>query len=172
MASPNDVAAFIDGSNLYYGLKNTCGKTNLDFGKFVKKLIGSRRLIRAYYYNAPLDQNSDLDRYRRQQKFLNSISNIHYFECRLGKLVKRPITTRCPTCNKEISRTASLQKGVGVRLAVDMVSMARKGMYETALLVSGDADFTSAIQEVKDMGLHVELAYFLRDPQGRTGLSD
>lgn len=66
----------------------------------------------------------------------------------------------------------SLQKGVDVRLAVDMVSMARKGMYGTSLLISGDADFTSAIQEVKDMGLHVELTYFLRDPQGRTGLSD
>lgn len=69
MASPNDVAAFIDGSNLYYGLKNTCGKTNLDFGKFVEKLIGSRRLVRAYYYNAPLDQNSDLDRYDVSKSF-------------------------------------------------------------------------------------------------------
>lgn len=64
------------------------------------------------------------------------------------------------------------QKGVDVRLAIDMVSMARKGMFGTAILVSGDADFTSVVQELKDMGLHIELAYFLRDPRGRTGLSD
>ena len=54
---PNDekVSVYIDGSNLYHTLRNTTARE-------VAKLVGSRRLVRAYYYNAPVDQEPD--RYR------------------------------------------------------------------------------------------------------------
>ncbi len=41
-----------------------------------------------------------------------------------------------------------------------MLSMATKNLYDIAVLVSGDGDFDKAIKEVKDLGKHVENAYF------------
>ncbi|MGB9804980.1 NYN domain-containing protein [Desulfofundulus sp.] len=55
-------------------------------------------------------------------------------------------------------------KGVDIKLAVDMLSKAIKNHYDVAILVSGDADFVEVVQEVKDLGKHVELAAFPQQP--------
>ena len=52
-----------------------------------------------------------------------------------------------------------IEEGVDVRLAVDMVGFAARGLYDTAILISADGDFAAAVQFVKDMGKHVEVAY-------------
>ena len=53
-----------------------------------------------------------------------------------------------------------IEKGIDVGLATDMVSNAYKNTYDIALLVSADADFSDALQAVKDTGKHVEVALF------------
>ena len=53
-----------------------------------------------------------------------------------------------------------VEKGVDINIAVDMLKFAYSGIYDTAILVSGDGDFALAIQAVKDLGKHVEVAYF------------
>ena len=45
-------------------------------------------------------------------------------------------------------------------LATDLLEYAWDGLYDVAILVSGDADFAYALQAVKNMGKHVEVAYF------------
>lgn len=45
-------------------------------------------------------------------------------------------------------------------LATDLLYFAWNNFYDTAVLVSGDADFAYAMQAVKNMGKHVEVAYF------------
>ena len=45
-----------------------------------------------------------------------------------------------------------------VQLAVNMIEFAHRDIYDTATLISGDSDFVSAIQLVKDPGKHIELA--------------
>lgn len=52
-----------------------------------------------------------------------------------------------------------MEKGVDINIAVDMLSMAYKNLYDVCILVSGDSDFHPAIQAVKDLGKHVEMAY-------------
>ena len=54
---------------------------------------------------------------------------------------------------------------------MDMLDLAVKKIYDLAILVSGDGDFSNAIRAVKELGLSVENAYFSRDPSGRTGHS-
>ena len=56
MPDARRVNIYIDGSNLYHSLRNATGRIGIDFGKFVAKLVENRRLVRAYYYNAPVDQ--------------------------------------------------------------------------------------------------------------------
>ena len=45
-------------------------------------------------------------------------------------------------------------------VATDLLKLAWDNLYDTAILVSGDGDFAYAVQAVKDIGKHVEVAAF------------
>lgn len=53
-----------------------------------------------------------------------------------------------------------VEKGVDVMIASDLIAHAYEDHYDTAILVSGDADFYPALQAVKDIGKQVEVAAF------------
>jgi len=149
------VMIFIDGSNLYHSLKNIFGRTDLDLGKFCRKLLARRKLIRIYYYNAKVGFKEEPERYRHQQKFFASVNAIPYSELRLGRLVYSNWPNAPP-----------YEKGIDVQLTTDMLTHGYKNNYDVAILVAGDSDFAPALQAVKDIGKHVEVALF-----GRSGTS-
>jgi uncharacterized LabA/DUF88 family protein len=138
------VAIFIDGANLFYGLKDDLQNINLDFEKLVYKLLGSRNLVRVYYYSALPNQQDDQATYIKQQKFLSALQKKPYFKVVIGRLEKR--------------EGIYTEKGVDVTLAVDMLDLAFSNIYETAILISGDADFAHAVEVVQRLGKHVENA--------------
>lgn len=139
------VAIFIDGSNLYHSLKKDFGRANIDFAKFVQKLVAGRELVRVYYYNAPIPQEPhNKIAYRKQQQFFDYLRDLPYFRVTLGRLEQRP--------------AGLVEKGVDINIAVDMLRYAFDDLYDVAILVSGDGDFASAVQAVQDRGKHVENA--------------
>ena len=140
------VAIFIDGSNLYHALKSNFKRHDLNFGEFITKLCGEQRLFRTYYYNVLQDPVQRPDGSREQQEFLDILRKTPYIEVRLG-------TTKT-------SQGVPVEKGVDVMLATDLLYFAWNDFYDVAILVSGDADFAYAMQAVKNMGKHVEVAYF------------
>ncbi|MBI5970757.1 MAG: NYN domain-containing protein, partial [Deltaproteobacteria bacterium] len=150
---------YIDGSNFYHGLKTSHRKTKIDFSKAARKLADGRKLIRTYYYNAPVDQIEEPLRYKDQQRFFSSLDKIPHFETTLGRLVRRERTAACKSCKASERIVFHNEKGIDVNIAVDMLTMAFKNIYDTAILVSGDGDFEKAIKGVKDLGKHVENAY-------------
>lgn len=143
--SDERVAIFIDGSNFYHCLKGEFGKVSIDFEKLIEALSAGRRLVRAYYYNAPVDQTSVPKMYAEQQRFFDTLRAVPYLDLRLGRLEKRG--------------NSWVEKGVDVALAVNMLQLAYRDVYDTAILVSGDADFASALEAVKDLGKHTETAF-------------
>ena len=143
------VMIFIDGSNLYHSLKHHFSRTDLDIGKFCRKLLGRRQLVRIYYYNAKVGIKEEPERYRQQQTFFASVNAIPYSELRLGRLVYN-----------NWPNTPPYEKGTDVQLATDMITHSYKNNYDVAVLVAGDNDFVSAVQAVKDNGKHVEVALF------------
>lgn len=130
---------FIDGSNLYHDLVNNFEKANLDFRKFTDFLVGANKLVKVYYYNAPLNQRDDPEAYRKQQKFFSYLKKIPKLEVKLGRLEKRP--TGPPA-----------EKGVDVKMAVDIVTHAFSNIFDVGIIVSGDADFVPAIKAAQDFG--------------------
>lgn len=144
------VMIFIDGSNLYHSLKQYCGKTNVNFEMMCDRLAQQRKLVRAYYYNAAIDQQLEPTRYKDQQRFFARMRRIPKLEVRLGTLVYRNNFPAVPP----------YEKGIDVRLATDMLVHAMRQNYDTAILVSGDTDFADALQAVKDLGRNVEVALF------------
>jgi len=140
------VAIFIDGSNLYHSLEENCRRYDVDFGAFGAKLTGDRRLVRVYYYNVLRDPDRNPQAYQDQQKFLSALGNVHYLEVRLGGSKMRGAT--------------SVEKGIDIMLATDLLKFAWGDMYDVAVLVTGDGDFAYAVETVKNMGKHVEIAAF------------
>jgi len=167
-------AIFIDGSNFYHGLKICIGNTKVDFSKFSQLLCGSRELVRAYYYNAPVNQQAFPDIYKDQQKFFDSLKTVPYFVLKLGRLEKRTVKVDkenlMKTFGDDVAKlilekwgeviTTYVEKGVDIDLAADMLRLAYNNAYDTAIIVTGDGDFVSAVNGVKDMGKHVENANF------------
>jgi len=157
MESKDKVIIFIDGSNLYHILKNIRGKsknklTEFDFEGFCKILAKDRKLIRAYYYTAPLDKKKDEKTYSKQQRFFERLKKIPDFELVLCRMMKEKIN------GKEIYTV----KEDDICLAIDMLKLAHKNAYDTAILVSSDGDFVPAIKAVKEEGKKVENVGFER----------
>ncbi len=140
----NRVAIFIDGSNLYHSVQNNFGRHNINFTEFANKLCAGRPLFRVYYYNILQDPSQYPEGYRDQQEFLDSLRKTPYLEVRLGSTKKM----------------TGVEKGIDVMIATDLLYFAWSGFYDVAILVSGDSDFTYAVQAVKNVGKHVEVAYF------------
>lgn len=151
------VMVFIDGNNLYHSLKHVMGRTNLDFNEFSKRLVGDRQLIRVYYYNAPLNREDDEDKYRQQQSFFDSLDTVPYLTKKFGRLEKRIVKQTLPD-GTFVSVPTYVEKGVDTYIVIDMLSHAYKDHFDTAILVSGDEDFAVLVENVKDLGKHVEVA--------------
>lgn len=146
MKDTERVAIFIDGSNLYHGLKNYLGHARIDFKAFCDTLVGDRYLTRIYYYNAPKDATTDPENYKHQQQFFNSLKKVPFLDLKLGRLEKR--------------MGGYIEKGVDLLITVDMIRYATNNAYDTAILVSGDGDYAPLLEFLKGFGKHIENAYF------------
>src|SRR3989344_2193243 len=129
------VVIFIDGSNLYYSLKDL-EVDKLNFKKFLQTISKDKLLITTYYYNASLDISVNQKKYWEQQKFFDFLRKIPDFKVVLCRMRK----------HKKDGRFIFDVKGDDVYLAVD--------------LVSGDEDFVPAIQKAQKLGKKVINAYF------------
>ncbi len=147
--SEEKVIIFIDGSNIYHIIKRLFPDkkpNDFNFEKFVKFLVRDRKLVRTYYYNAPLDRRKDEEGYMKQQRFFDKIKRIPNFTFVLCRMQKRKVD----------GKTIYEVKEDDIHLAVDMVKLAYNKAYDTAILVSSDGDFVPAVQAVKEIGKNVE----------------
>jgi len=144
------ISIFIDGSNLYYSLKDL-DVAKIDFNKLAQMLKKDRMLVSVFYYNAPLDISIDSKKYWEQQKFFDALRRIPGFNVVLARLRK----------HKSEDGTYQFEvKGDDIYLATDLISGAYENLYDTALIVSGDEDFVPAIRKVQKLGKKVENIYF------------
>lgn len=140
------VTIFIDGSNLYHAMKDSFRRFDLNFTEFSKKLCGTRPLVRTYYYNILQEPSQWPEAYKEQQEFLEILNKSPYLEIRLG--------------STKLQQGSPVEKGIDIMLAVDMLNFAHNDIYDTGILVSGDGDFAYALKAIKNLGKHIEVAYF------------
>lgn len=143
-------AVFIDGAYLEKVLLHDHGKAKIDFGRLVDIMVEGDELLRAYYYHClPYQSNPPTDdekaRYAARHRFLTALRHIPRFEVRLGKLAFRGMSA--------VGNPVFQQKRVDLMLGVDMALLAGKNRIGKMALLSGDSDFTPAVEAVKREGV-------------------
>lgn len=140
------VYIFVDGSNLYKAVRQMFGAGRLDLEKLARFLTKTRKLVRVHYYSSPFPRQRDAEIAKNQQRFYEAVRRMPGFKLLLGRLEDHDGTL--------------VEKGVDVRIAVDMLRMAHGNAYDTAILVSSDGDFVGAVEAIQELGKQVEVAYF------------
>lgn len=134
------VAIYIDGSNTYNKLKALGfpeeGK-RFDLSAFVSHIAGEREMVSKRYYVGIVRNHNNSDKgdllVKKQQQFLETLRATG-FEVKPGKIMYDSGKIR--------------EKGVDVKLAVDLVIGATDDWYDTALIISSDTDLIPAIKYV------------------------
>jgi len=145
------VAIFIDAGNMFHASNYL--KVKIDYRKLINLLKKDRWLLRAYFYTGipspeMMQENEELrQQWKRQEGFLIELQ-------KMGIKVKTMPLKKTPE--------GYIEKGVDVLLATDMVSLAFRDAYDTAILVSGDSDYVPVVEEIQQLGKRVENASFKR----------
>ena len=145
------VMVFIDGSNTHWGLKDfrqrNYTEDGIDYKKLVNYLVDGRSLIRAIYYcSKPVPPGDG-----SQIRFVDYLRHIGI------QVVEKPLKIRFDPMT---GKPRTVEKGVDVALAVDLIGMAWEDAYDIAVLVSGDSDCVGAVAKVMAKGRNVEVASF------------
>ena len=140
------VAVYIDGFNLYNGLRAKHEKRYLwlDLHEVCKSFLRpDQTLIRIGYFTAPVRG----DRFAAEQAIyldaLRATSSI--LTVTEGRFLEKPV--QCPACGDV--RMTYEEKETDVNIAVSLVEDAAGDRYDTALLITGDSDLCPAIRSVR-----------------------
>ena len=127
---------FVDGSNLFYSQERYRKGYRIDLLKFIEYLSKDRDKIRTYYF-----ASTKVPPVKQQTAFFDKL-----------QYEGIQIETKPLRNNKE--------KGIDVALVTRFLSLGFKNAYDTAIIVSGDKDYVSAVDEMKSVGKKVEVACF------------
>ena len=136
--NPNDrVAIFIDGENIHYSAKHL--NMRLDYLKLCRKLTGTRRLVRSYFYTAFSNQSE------------GKIDFINFLKLNGFKVVTKEIKS----FNEGDMSTRSVRSSLDMEMAIDVLEMMPS--VDTAILCTGDGDFRPLVEALGRHGVHVEI---------------
>lgn len=152
---------FIDGSNVFFDWQASKTGVAMDVEKYidvVKNKFPNIEFVRTYYFTTASASN---------QSFIHRINRLPYCEVIKGRLQDKKIHLdkfgiSCPFCSTSITKTITTQvdKGTDVNIAVEMLRHGFNHSYDTAVLISRDADFASVVKILKTLGINVELVLF------------
>lgn len=168
---------FIDGENFLHKVEETLNQSkpkatliraaNVDVKALTASALNSLKINKTRFYAAKLHYNEQTPTKSKQliaaQRKLRNILVNQGVEFILAGNV------RSQTIGKgKRARLVFQEKGVDVRIAVDMVSMACDKKLKTAILCSSDSDLQPAVTEMKKRG--VEIIYLGFETKPNKGL--
>ena len=145
----NRTIVYIDGFNLYYGLKSKGWKRYywLDLRKFAQRLLRSGDSLEAvrYFTARMLHEADDPERPERQDIYLQALETLPSLSIQYGYFL--PKEQRCPVC-AVFWRTYE-EKMTDVNIAVRLMEDAHDDAFDTAVLVSADGDLSGPVTDIR-----------------------
>lgn len=143
------VNAYIDGFNLYFGLKAARFKRYywLDLAAMAANLLKpDQRLCATHYFTTAIRDNrrNEADRLR-QVDYLQALSTCG-IAIQYGHYLEKPRS--CHRCHA--SWTDYEEKMTDVNLAIQLLTDAFDDAFDVALIISGDSDLTTPIKRVRE----------------------
>ena len=161
------VVVYIDGFNLYHGIKHSGMRKYLwlDIYLFSQNLLSlnNQRLEKVRYFTAPIfHERKDPDKKKRQQDFLEANRVRPEVEIAYGSHRRKSIF--CRMCNSSFKKPE--EKMTDVNIAVKLLEDAQDNLFDTAFLVTGDEDLSSAVESVTNRYAKKQVVMYF--PPGRT----
>ena len=141
------VAVYVDGFNLYYGLRSKGWRRFywLDVRALGQNLLRpGQRLAGVRYFTARLAGRGDGGRQRRQAVFLEALETLTAVKIHYGHYLSKP--RECRTCGARW--TVYEEKMTDVNIAVRLLGDAQDDLFDTAILVSADGDLAGPVEAV------------------------
>ena len=143
------VAAYIDGFNLFFGLKSKGWRRYYwyDPRLLAENLLRpGQSLVRVKYFTARISAHpSDPDKHRRQAAWLEAVETLPITSVYYGHYLRKP--QRCFTCGA--TWDLHEEKMTDVNIAVHLLEDAYDGVFDTALLISADRDLAAPVEAVR-----------------------
>lgn len=155
MEGKNRAAIFIDGSNFYFKIKSLGVKNLSKYGyrKLCEDLAGTREIVAMGYYvgvvRAAIDDSIGQRKRMAQRNLFNHLRDSRIIVHK-GYIMKN---------NGKFH-----EKGVDVKISVDLLAGAYENLYDDAIVISSDTDLLPAMQKVKQLGKNVEYVGFGHQP--------
>jgi hypothetical protein len=143
--------AFIDGQNLFHAAREAFGYTypNYDSGALCRSICHTKgcELLQVRFYTGIPDPSDDV--------FWNAfwVNKLRVLSWQKVHVYSRPLRYR----NKRVTLPngtehtfpAGEEKGIDVRIAIDVIRMAHHKEYDVALIFSQDQDLSEVAQEIR-----------------------
>ena len=159
------VAAYIDGFNLFYGLRAKGWKRYywLDLGQLIGNLLrpGDQLVAIRYFTARVFAEPNDKAKPNRQNTYLEALATVPNLTTHFGYFL--PKEKPCFQCGAKVKTYE--EKMTDVNIAVSLLVDAQAGLFDKAMVVSGDSDLWGPISEVRNRfpGKQVVVAF----PPGR-----
>ena len=142
------IIIYIDGFNLYFGLKTKGWKRYywLNLQKLAQNLLkGNQKLVTTKYFTSRV--SGPPDKIKRQGTFIEALETLDGFHIFYGHYLTNKI--ECKKCGDVFAKPN--EKMTDVNIAVEMLTDAFQDAFDTALLISADSDLIAPIKKVKKL---------------------
>ena len=139
------VTAYIDGLNLYYGLRDKGWRRYywLDVRRLIENLLKPGQTLGEVHYfttRALFGTN----KIARQSAYFDALETLQGVSVHYGYYVTK--SRRCPNC--DTVHQVPEEKMTDVNIAVELLCDAHDDAFDTAMLVSGDGDLAGPVEAV------------------------
>jgi uncharacterized LabA/DUF88 family protein len=145
------VVGYIDGFNLYHGLRSKNWKRfywlNIQLmARFLLK--PDQALVNTKYFTSIVSQ--PVDKHRRQAVFLEALQTLNDLEIYYGHYLSETIV--CRKCGH--TYVTHHEKMTDVNISMELMTDAHQDNFDAALLVSADSDLLGPVQAVQRLFPH------------------
>ena len=141
------VITYIDGFNFYYGLKSKKWKRYywIDPAAMSRALLKpNQELVACHYFTARIRQAHTGQNTQKQTIWIEALETREDITVHYGHYLLK--SRHCNTCGA--TWNISEEKMTDVNIATQLLVDAYEDKFDTAILVSGDSDFSTPVQEI------------------------